>query len=69
MVFNLGLCIALFDILDVGAEFIFPDDGGADIQVRFRYIVFRPFIGEILTGIVRSSSPQGIHGKASKVFK
>ncbi len=63
VVYNVGLCIALFDVLKVGDEFIFPGDGGAHIQVEFRYIVFRPFISEVLTGVIRSSSAKGIVGK------
>eukprot|EP00047_Mylnosiga_fluctuans_P014804 m.41308 g.41308 ORF g.41308 m.41308 type:complete len:221 (-) comp5662_c0_seq2:609-1271(-) len=61
VVHNVGLCIALFDVLRVGDEFIFPGDGGAHVQVEFRFIVFRPFISEVLTGTIKSSSQKGIH--------
>lgn len=61
VVFNVGLCIALFDITSIGDEFIFPSDGGSHIQVEFRYIVFRPFVGQVLTGKIRSSTQVGIH--------
>ncbi len=58
----MGLCIALFDVLSAGDEYIHPGDGGATLHVEFRLIVFRPFVGEVLTGIVRSCSPKGING-------
>ncbi|QSL64640.1 hypothetical protein MERGE_001942 [Pneumocystis wakefieldiae] len=35
-------------------------DGCAYIPVKFRLIVFRPFIGEVLTGKIQSSSHSGI---------
>eukprot|EP00048_Salpingoeca_helianthica_P002609 m.58812 g.58812 ORF g.58812 m.58812 type:complete len:199 (-) comp12206_c0_seq1:37-633(-) len=61
VVYNVGLCIALFDVLSTGDEYIHPGDGGATLHVEFRLIVFHPFVGEVLTGTIRSSSPQGIH--------
>lgn len=30
--------------------------------VRFRFIVFRPFIDEIIVGKIKSSSPEGVRG-------
>ena len=33
-----------------------------DFAVKFRAIVFRPFIGEVLVGKVRRCSPEGVHG-------
>ena len=31
--------------------------------VKFRAIVFRPFIGEVLVGKIRRCSPEGVHGE------
>jgi len=31
--------------------------------VYFRFIVFRPFVGEVLVGTLTSSSSDGLHGK------
>ena len=62
VVFNVGLCIALFDLISVGDEYIFPSDGGSHIQVEFRLMVFRPFVGEVLTGKIRSCNQHGIMG-------
>jgi DNA-directed RNA polymerase III subunit RPC8 len=61
VVYDLGLCIALFDILDIDDSYIFPGDGCSHTRVTFRYIVFRPFIDEILVGKVKSCSREGIH--------
>lgn len=59
----MGLCIALHDILSMEDSFIFPGDGAAHTKVRFRYVVFRPFMEEVLVGKIRSCSPEGVHGK------
>ena len=32
------------------------------LAVNFRFIVFRPFVGEILVGSLTSSSSEGLHG-------
>ncbi|KAJ8944742.1 hypothetical protein NQ314_009395 [Rhamnusium bicolor] len=61
VVLNVGLCIALFDIISLQESFIFPGDGASHTRVKFRYIVFRPFIEEILLGKIRSCSQEGVH--------
>lgn len=63
VVLNVGLCIALHDIIHVEDSFIFPGDGAAHTKVRFRYVVFRPFMDEVLVGKIRSCSPEGVHGE------
>lgn len=60
---NVGLCIALYDITNMQESFIFPGDGASHTRVSFRYLVFRPFIEEILMGKIRSCSSDGVHGK------
>ena len=50
VIYELGLCVALFDILNIENSYILPGDGSSHTRVTFRYIVFRPFIDEILTG-------------------
>ncbi|KAJ1566105.1 DNA-directed RNA polymerase III subunit rpc25, partial [Cladochytrium tenue] len=58
---NVGLCIRVFDILDVGDGLVHAClDGSYMTDVKFRMIVFRPFVGEILTGKVASSSVEGL---------
>ncbi|KAG7296128.1 DNA-directed RNA polymerase III subunit RPC8 [Plutella xylostella] len=61
VVLNVGLCIALFDITHIGDSHIFPGDGSSHTEVKFRYIVFRPFVEEILIGKIRSCSREGVH--------
>lgn len=47
---KLGLVISLFDILSIEGGFIYPNDGAAFFKVKFRLVVFRPFVGEVLVG-------------------
>ncbi|KAJ3660308.1 hypothetical protein Zmor_004763 [Zophobas morio] len=61
IVLNVGLCIALYDITSLQESYIFPGDGASHTRVSFRYIVFRPFIEEILIGKIRSCSQEGVH--------
>lgn len=49
------------DIVEVGDSIILPGDGASHTEVRFRYIVFRPRIGDIITGKIRSCSRDGVH--------
>ena len=60
---NKGLCMVLWDILSVGPGMIYPGDGGVHCQVRFRYIIFRPFHDEIIVGKIKNCTPEGVHGK------
>jgi DNA-directed RNA polymerase III subunit RPC8 len=57
---ELGLCICLYDILSMGDCILIPSDSNFHIKVKFRYVVFRPNIDEILVGKIRSSSKDGI---------
>ncbi|KAK4872639.1 hypothetical protein RN001_014668 [Aquatica leii] len=61
VVLNVGLCIALYDITTLQESYVFPGDGSSHTRVSFRYIVFRPFMEEILLGKIRCSSPEGVH--------
>lgn len=57
---KIGMCICLFDILQVSQGFIGHGTGLVNINVEFRMLVFRPFRGEILYGRIRSSNEEGI---------
>ncbi|CAF0991663.1 unnamed protein product [Didymodactylos carnosus] len=57
---ELGLCICLYDILSIGDCILLPGDANFHTKVKFRYVVFRPNIDEILVGKIRSSSKDGI---------
>ncbi|XP_014613075.1 PREDICTED: DNA-directed RNA polymerase III subunit RPC8 [Polistes canadensis] len=58
---NVGLCIALHDITKIEESYIFPGDGSSHTKVFFRFIVFRPFMEEILIGKIRSCSADGVY--------
>lgn len=63
VVHNVGLCIILFDIIEIGDSYILPGDGSSHTPVTFRFIVFRPFVDEVLMGKVKSCSREGVSGK------
>lgn len=51
---DLGLVITLYDILDIQGGFVFPSDGAAHFDTKFRLVVFKPFVGQVLVGKVES---------------
>lgn len=57
---NLGLALEVWDILAIADGLLKPGDGGAYVDVQFRVVVWKPFIGEILTGWVADCSAEGI---------
>ncbi|GBO10608.1 DNA-directed RNA polymerase III subunit RPC8 [Araneus ventricosus] len=59
---DVGLCIALYEISKLEDSYIFPGDGASHTGVYFSYIVFRPFMNEVLVGKIRSCSREGVHG-------
>ncbi|EFN81651.1 DNA-directed RNA polymerase III subunit RPC8 [Harpegnathos saltator] len=58
---NVGLCIMLYDITKIEESHVFPGDGASHTNVSFRFVVFRPFMEEILIGKTRFCSADGIH--------
>lgn len=61
VVHNVGLCISLFDIIEIGDSYILPGNGASHTPVTFRFIVFRPFIDEILTGKIKQCTREGVY--------
>lgn len=61
VVHRLGLCVCLWDILLVDDSFIIPGDGASHTNVTFRFVVFRPFMDEVLVGKISSCSKDGVH--------
>ncbi|OVA01419.1 RNA polymerase Rpb7 [Macleaya cordata] len=57
---NLGLCISVYDIKSINGGFIFAGDGSSTYTVVFRLIMFRPFVGEIVSGKVEASDASGL---------
>lgn len=57
---DVGLCICVHDILSTSEGLILYLDGCSYIKVTFRLVVFRPFMGEILIGKIKSCSSDGL---------
>lgn len=69
---DVGLVIAFYDFIEIGDSVIYPGDGGAHTPSIFliislyiqivicRLVVFRPFIGELLTGQVLLCTNDGV---------
>ena len=57
---EVGLCICFYDFIEVGDPYVYPAEGSCHQLVRFRMVVFRPFVGEIITGKILSTNPDGI---------
>ena len=49
---DVGVVIALWDILRIGDSYLLPGDGASHTRVEFRILVFRPFMEEVLVGKV-----------------
>lgn len=60
---NLGLAISLWDILDIKDGLLKPGDGASFIEVQFRLIVWKPFVGEVIEGVVSDCTIEGIKVK------
>lgn len=53
IILDVGLCISLFDFLEIGDPYVYPAEGSAHQRVKFRMVVFRPFAGEVSLITVR----------------
>ncbi|KAF5738892.1 glutathione reductase [Tripterygium wilfordii] len=57
---NLGLCVSVYDIRDIKGGIIFPGDGASTYTVKFRLLLFRPFVGEIITAKLKEADANGL---------
>ncbi|PWN41761.1 hypothetical protein IE81DRAFT_337682 [Ceraceosorus guamensis] len=57
---DVGLCVAVFDLLDCEEGKTIGGDGALFYKVTFRLVIFRPFLGEVFVGKIVSSDPSGI---------
>ncbi|RMD39692.1 hypothetical protein DV735_g5416, partial [Chaetothyriales sp. CBS 134920] len=57
---RVGLCICLYDILNYSDGLVGAGTGNVNVNVEFRMIVFRPFKGEILTGVIKRCTREGL---------
>ncbi|KAF2397595.1 hypothetical protein EJ06DRAFT_498800 [Trichodelitschia bisporula] len=53
---NVGLCICFWELLKASEGLIGQSDGMVNVNVVFRAIVFRPFKGEIIQGVILEGS-------------
>ncbi len=61
VILDVGLAISVFDVLEAGDPYVHSGHAAAFVAVKFRLIVFRPFVGQVLEGYVRSAKEDGIH--------
>jgi len=54
--------LTLQDITKRGESFIMPGRSGHHTKVEFRFVVFRPFMEEILVGKVKSCNKEHVQG-------
>lgn len=60
VVLDIGLVIRTFDIISIGDPLVHPGDPSICIDTVFRFIVFRPFVNEILVAQIKGSSADGL---------
>ncbi|KAI9567105.1 RNA polymerase III subunit Rpc25-domain-containing protein [Boletus coccyginus] len=57
---DVGLCICVFDLVEVGEGKVRYGDGCLWYKAKFRMVVFRPFASEVILAKVKSSDEEGI---------
>ncbi|KAL9431040.1 hypothetical protein AB3S75_026268 [Citrus x aurantiifolia] len=57
---NLGLCISIYDIKEIEGGFVYQGEGASTHTVKFRLVVFRPFVGEIIAAKLKESDANGL---------
>ncbi|XP_055384163.1 DNA-directed RNA polymerase III subunit RPC8 isoform X2 [Condylostylus longicornis] len=58
---NVGLCVTFESLLQLNNSIILPGDGSSHTEIIFRFIVFRPSIGDVLVGKIRSCNREGVY--------
>ena len=48
VIVDVGLCVCFYDFLEFGDPYVYPSEGSAIQQVKFRLIVFKPYMGGLL---------------------
>ncbi|KAK6141607.1 hypothetical protein DH2020_024642 [Rehmannia glutinosa] len=57
---KLGLCVSVYDIRSIKGGFVFPGDGASTYTVGFRLVMFRPFVGEVISARLKESTKDGL---------
>lgn len=60
IILGAGLGIAFYDFVDVGDPYLYPGEGACVRHLKFRLVVFRPLVGEVLTGRVIAANKDGL---------
>ena len=68
VIHNVGLVICLFDIIKMSDPFILPGQPDVVLTLEFRMVIFRPFIGEVLSGKVLKSTEDGVYVHVGKLL-
>ncbi|KAL8140100.1 hypothetical protein V2J09_006121 [Rumex salicifolius] len=57
---KLGLSVSIYDIADIQGGFVLASEGAPTYKVIFRLIVFRPFVGEVISAKIKESTKDGL---------
>lgn len=57
---DVGLCICVHQVLEMGDMYIYASEGAAYIVTVFNMVVFRPFADEVLCGSIHSITEAGM---------
>lgn len=57
---KLGLCVSIYDIKSIDGGFILPNEGSPTYTVVFRVIMFRPYVGEVISAKLKESNTNGL---------
>ncbi|XP_074376728.1 DNA-directed RNA polymerase III subunit rpc8-like [Apium graveolens] len=63
VVANLGLVVPVYDIQYINGGFVFlsdVSDGASTYTLSFRLVIFRPFVGEVVTAKLLESTPNDL---------
>lgn len=61
VVIDVGLCICVHSIINIGDSYVFQGDGSTYTKVQYNMVVFRPAVGDILVAKLRSCSREGVY--------
>lgn len=57
---KLGLCVSVYGIKSIDGGFIMPGEGAPTYTVKFRLVMFRPFVGEVIGAKLKESNADGL---------
>ncbi|CAM8878521.1 unnamed protein product [Rhodiola kirilowii] len=57
---KLGLCVSVYDLRKINGGFIDPARGAPTYEVEFRVIMFRPFVGEVISAKLKHQDETGL---------